>query len=189
MVAEVGQSVFLEERAHGFQRIVAEVGVLQRRDGGLGVGVGVKLILLHEELDELHRFLGVLGVRTDGEHHVVAGGEDLLAGVIGGRHLGETKFDIGVDQQDLRDGVGAERDDRGLALGEVLRALLVGDAGVRSGVGEELGFLLDCGLPQFLERGLALLELGVLRFGNQRAGQEASGAWVVQASATEPAAG
>ena len=113
----------------------------------------------------------MLGVRTDGEHHVVAGGEDLLAGVIGGRHLGETKFDIGVDQQDLRDGVGAERDDRGLALGEVLRALLVGDAGVRSGVGEELGFLLDCGLPQFLERGLALLELGVLRFGNQRAGQ------------------
>ena len=143
VVAEVGQSVFLEERAHGFQRIVAEVGVLQRRDGGLGVGVGVKLILLHEEFDELHRFLGVLGVRTDGEHHVVAGGEDLLAGVIGGRHLGETKFDIGVDQQDLRDGVGAERDDRGLALGEVLRALLVGDAGVRSGVGEELGFLLD----------------------------------------------
>ena len=122
VVAEVGQSVFLEERAHGFQRIVAEVGVLQRRDGGLGVGVGVKLILLHEELDELHRFLGVLGVRTDGEHHVVAGGEDLLAGVIGGRHLGETKFDIGVDQQDLRDGVGAERDDCGLALGEVLRA-------------------------------------------------------------------
>ena len=56
-------------------------------------------------------------------------------------------------------------------MGEVLRALLVGDASIGSGVGEEFGFLLDCGFPQFLECGLALLELGVLRLGNQRTGQ------------------
>ena len=171
MIAEVGHSVFLEERAHGFQRLIAEVGVLERGDGGLRIGVGVELILLHEEFDEFHRFFGVLGVCADGQHHIVACGEDLFTGVIGGRHLGETKFNVRVDEQDLWNGVGTERNDCGLALGEVLRALLVGDASIGSGVGEEFGFLLDCGFPQFLECGLALLELSVLRLGNQRTGQ------------------
>ncbi len=54
-------------------------------------------------------------MRADGEHHVVAGGELLFLGVVGGRHLREPQVGVLVDQQDLRDGVGAERDNRGLA--------------------------------------------------------------------------
>ncbi len=75
-------------------------------------------------------FVVMLGVRADGEHHVVAGGELLSLGVVGGRHLREPQVGVLVDQTHLGNRIGAERQNGGFACREVLRGLLVGDRGV-----------------------------------------------------------
>ena len=104
----------------------------------------------------------MLGVRTHSEEHIVTGNKLLLIGVIGCRHVGEAQADILIDRCDLRYGIRPEREDGSLAVGKVLRGLLVCHAFVWLRIRIQSMLLLSSFSPQLAEIGFLLLEFRIV---------------------------